>query len=178
MRNSSWTWSVWTPKSLYNVLFAGDSLSWTSLILKKRPYGFRIVQTEFWPQTVIVSQEVRKRDGAMMKIGDRFKDKTTGTCLWVNIGRNSQPKSLLVFCGVKSRSERLRKVGRKTAGFDGYDFCYERSDSKPLKSYHLKIHTFLFFNSIAGEGSGKLLSPRRGDLLTLSRVPQSTIQSS
>jgi len=36
------------------------------------------VQTEFWPQTVIVSQEVRKGDGAMMKIGDRFKDKTTG----------------------------------------------------------------------------------------------------
>jgi hypothetical protein len=37
-----------------------------------------MVQTEFWPQTVIVSQEVRKGDSAMMKIGDRFKDKTTG----------------------------------------------------------------------------------------------------
>ena len=30
------------------------------------------------PQTVIVSQEVRKGDSAMTKIGDRFKDKTTG----------------------------------------------------------------------------------------------------
>ena len=26
----------------------------------------------------MVSQEVKKGDGAMMKIGDRFKDKTTG----------------------------------------------------------------------------------------------------
>jgi hypothetical protein len=30
------------------------------------------------PQTVIVSREVKKGDGAIMKIGDRFKDKTTG----------------------------------------------------------------------------------------------------
>jgi len=37
-----------------------------------------MLQTEFWPQTVIVSQEVRKGDSAMMKLGDRFKDKTTG----------------------------------------------------------------------------------------------------
>ena len=36
------------------------------------------MQTNFWPQTVIVSGEVKKGDGAMMKIGDRFKDKTTG----------------------------------------------------------------------------------------------------
>jgi hypothetical protein len=37
-----------------------------------------MVQTEFWPQTVIASQEVRKGDSAMTKLGDRFKDKTTG----------------------------------------------------------------------------------------------------
>ena len=37
-----------------------------------------MVQTEFWPQTVIVSREVRKGDRGMMKVGDRFKDKTTG----------------------------------------------------------------------------------------------------
>jgi len=36
------------------------------------------VQTEFWPQTVIISQEVKKGDRTRMKIGDRFKDKTTG----------------------------------------------------------------------------------------------------
>ena len=36
------------------------------------------MQTEFWPQTVIVSREVRKGDRAMMKLGDRFKDKVTG----------------------------------------------------------------------------------------------------
>ena len=29
-------------------------------------------------QPLIVSQEVREGDGVMMKIGDRFKDKTTG----------------------------------------------------------------------------------------------------
>jgi hypothetical protein len=48
------------------------------MIRKKRQYGFRIQTTNFWPQTVIVSREVKKGDGAMMKIGDRFKDKTTG----------------------------------------------------------------------------------------------------
>jgi hypothetical protein len=36
------------------------------------------VQTEFWLQTFIVPQEVRKGDSAIMKIGDRVKDKTTG----------------------------------------------------------------------------------------------------
>ncbi len=36
------------------------------------------MQTDFWVQTVIVSQEARKGDSAMMKIGDRFKDKITG----------------------------------------------------------------------------------------------------
>ena len=36
------------------------------------------MQTEFWPQTVIVIREVRKGDHAMMKLGDRFKDKITG----------------------------------------------------------------------------------------------------
>ena len=36
------------------------------------------MQSEFRPQTAIVSQEVRKGAIAMMKIGDRFKDKTTG----------------------------------------------------------------------------------------------------
>jgi hypothetical protein len=30
------------------------------------------------PQTVIVSHKGRKGDSAVMKIGDRFKDKTTG----------------------------------------------------------------------------------------------------
>jgi hypothetical protein len=55
-----------------------DSLSSTLLILRKRHYGFRIQTTNFWPQIVIVSWEVKKGDGAMMKIGDRFKDKTTG----------------------------------------------------------------------------------------------------
>ncbi len=30
------------------------------------------------PQTVIVSQEVKKGDGTIVKIGDRFKDKITG----------------------------------------------------------------------------------------------------
>jgi hypothetical protein len=30
------------------------------------------------PQTVIISREVRKGDSAVTKIGDRFKDKTTG----------------------------------------------------------------------------------------------------
>jgi hypothetical protein len=48
------------------------------LIRKKRQYGIRIAQTDFWPQPVVVSQEVRKGECAMMKIGDRFKDKTTG----------------------------------------------------------------------------------------------------
>jgi hypothetical protein len=48
------------------------------MIRKKRQYGFRIQTTNFWPQTVIIFQEVKKGDGAMMKIGDRFKDKTTG----------------------------------------------------------------------------------------------------
>jgi hypothetical protein len=36
------------------------------------------LQNNFWPKTVIVSREVREGDGIMMKIGDRFKDKTTG----------------------------------------------------------------------------------------------------
>jgi hypothetical protein len=67
------------PKSLYNVLIAEESLSSTSLIRKKRQYGsFRISQANFWPQPVIVPREVKKGEGAMMKIGDRFKDKTTG----------------------------------------------------------------------------------------------------
>ena len=30
------------------------------------------------PKTVTVSQKVKERAGVMMKIGDRFKDKTTG----------------------------------------------------------------------------------------------------
>ena len=36
------------------------------------------MQTDFWPQTVIASQEAEKGDRGMMKIGDRFKDKITG----------------------------------------------------------------------------------------------------
>jgi hypothetical protein len=36
------------------------------------------LQTNFWPQTVIGSKEVRRGDSVLMKIGDRFKDKTTG----------------------------------------------------------------------------------------------------
>jgi len=36
------------------------------------------VQTDSWSQPVIASQEVRKGDNAMTKLGDRFKDKTTG----------------------------------------------------------------------------------------------------
>ncbi len=35
-------------------------------------------QANFWPQIEIVSKEVKGGNGAMMKIGDRFKDKTTG----------------------------------------------------------------------------------------------------
>ena len=35
-------------------------------------------QANCWPQSVRVSQEVEKGDGVRMKIGDRFKDKTTG----------------------------------------------------------------------------------------------------
>ncbi len=34
--------------------------------------------TDFWPQPVIVSQEVRKGESVMIKIGDRFQDKITG----------------------------------------------------------------------------------------------------
>ena len=37
------------------------------------------MRASFWPQTEIVSKEVEGGNGAiMMKIGDRFKDKTTG----------------------------------------------------------------------------------------------------
>ena len=36
------------------------------------------MQTDSWSQPVIASQEVRKGDSAMTKLGDRFKDKTTG----------------------------------------------------------------------------------------------------
>jgi hypothetical protein len=36
------------------------------------------VLTDFCSQPVIVSQEVRKGDTAMIKVGDRFKDKITG----------------------------------------------------------------------------------------------------
>ena len=36
------------------------------------------MQINFWPQPVIVFQEVKKGDSAMMKPGDRFKDKITG----------------------------------------------------------------------------------------------------
>jgi len=60
----------------------------------------------------------------------------------VNIGCNSQPKSLLIFCGVKSRSERLRKVGPKTAGFDGYDFRYKPSGFQPSKMFGFDFETF------------------------------------
>jgi len=38
----------------------------------------RISKTNFYPKTAIVSQEVKKGDGTIVKIGDRFKDKTTG----------------------------------------------------------------------------------------------------
>ena len=36
----------------------------------------------------MVSQEVKKGDGAMMKIGDRFKDRTTGKIYVVTMEMN------------------------------------------------------------------------------------------
>jgi hypothetical protein len=50
-----------------------------------------MAQTDSWPQSVILSQRVGKGDGAMIKIGDRFKDKITGKIyiIRMEIGNNT-----------------------------------------------------------------------------------------
>jgi hypothetical protein len=68
--------SVWKARNLYNVLIAEESLRQTPGILKKWSSGLATIsQTDSRHQPLVVFQ---KGGGAMMKIGDKFKDKITG----------------------------------------------------------------------------------------------------
>jgi hypothetical protein len=72
------------------------------------------------PQTVIVSPEVKKGDGAMMKIGDRFKDKTTGKIYIIRMetdndtlfleGENGLGRRLIGKQSLKRTCERLEDI--------------------------------------------------------------------
>ena len=59
--------------------------------------------------SVIVSQEVKKGDGVIMKIGDRFKDKTTGK---IYIVRSETDNGTLFLEGENGLGRRL--IGKES----------------------------------------------------------------
>jgi hypothetical protein len=68
----------------------------------------------------VVSREVKKGDGAMMKIGDRFKDKTTGKIYIIRMeidndtlcleGENGLGRRLTGKASLKRTCERLDDI--------------------------------------------------------------------
>ena len=90
------------------------------MIPKKRQFGFRRVQTDFWDQTVGSSREVRKGEWSLMKIGDRVKDKTTGKIYIVRMdigndtlcleGENGLGRRLTGIASLKRTCEKLEDL--------------------------------------------------------------------
>jgi hypothetical protein len=90
------------------------------MIPKKRQFGFRRVQTDFWDRTVVSSREVRKGEWSLMKIGDRVKDKTTGKIYVVRMdigndtlcleGENGLGRRLTGIASLKRTCEKLEDL--------------------------------------------------------------------
>ena len=90
------------------------------MIPKKKQYGLRMVQTDFWAQTIVSSREGRKGEWSMMKIGDRVKDKTTGKIYIVRMemgndtlcleGENGLGRRLTGVASLRRTCERLEDL--------------------------------------------------------------------